>query len=180
MFKFYTESLVLLNIIVALTEVSAWIDAEGRSCDTYVELGLCLDGSYGPNWRQDKDGLFKNYVNNEGFDATDKCCECIPSTSHTFTHLGCPPRIIETDVVVAPEWYDALGHTCLFYRDKNWCSSFGYGKSSVNLVCSSMQYGFNISLEKRKFVRSNPPPFFNAIFQYSSIYFLKSQAAISL
>ena len=106
------------------TQAEEWSDVNGRSCDLYRTELLCRDGSYGPGWRFDLDGTFLNYKNVDGIHAGDRCCECIPSTSHTFSHLGCSPRSVPDSNI----WYDAIGHTCQQYRQNGWCEFFGYGK----------------------------------------------------
>ena len=127
---------ILVNIFMAICiETSQsneiWMDNRGYSCSVY-EIEFCKSGSYGPNWRFDVEGLFRDYADVNGFDASDRCCECIPSSSITFTHLGCSPRVEEHDM---PEndriWVDAVGHPCQFYREPGWCKYFGYGRNSI-------------------------------------------------
>ena len=106
----------------AFTEPTSWIDSIGRNCTTYVSEAMCLAGSYGPKWKHDVDGHFQDYADDDGIDAGDRCCECIPSDSLKFTALGCPNRI-EPDRL----WQDVSGLTCPFYIQKGWCQYFGYG-----------------------------------------------------
>ena len=99
------------------------MDARGLSCADYTTLKYCALGSYGPAWRYDADKLFKHYADEDGFDAGDKCCDCVLSSSFQFNHLGCSRT--ETDNGV---WYDSNGHTCDYYRDQGLCKYGEYGK----------------------------------------------------
>ena len=113
--------------LVAIGDDAAWRDARGLSCADYTTLNFCALGSYGPAWRYDVDKLFKDYADEDGFDAGDKCCECVLSSSVTFIVLGCEART-ETDNSI---WYDSNGHTCAFYQDHELCKHGGYGKNRL-------------------------------------------------
>ena len=125
----YTGSRSILVTALCVTMPSlargddaAWRDARGLSCADYTTLNFCALGSYGPAWRYDVDKLFKDYADEDGFDAGDKCCDCVLSSSLRFNDMGCSRT--ETDNSI---WYDALGHTCDYYRDQGLCKHGEYG-----------------------------------------------------
>ena len=113
--------------VCSAADESVWSDSNGITCDLYKSLGFCKSGSYGPYWREDVDGTFADYADDDGFDAASICCECIPSTSTKFTHLQCPTRI-EPD---SPIWYDSNQYTCKSYERDGLCANFGYGKYTI-------------------------------------------------
>ena len=119
-------SLGVMGILVKSVQCNSetWSDGRAITCEQYKSLNYCKLGSYGPNWRFDVDGLFRDYVDADGFDASDRCCECIPSTSTKFSHLGCNPRNEPDNDKM---WVDLAGHSCIFYREHGWCEYFGYG-----------------------------------------------------
>ena len=80
-------STILLSNIYAV--VSQWVDSRGYTCETYANLDLCIAGSYGNGWRFDVDGTFKDYADSNGYDASDKCCDCILSSSLRYLSEGC-------------------------------------------------------------------------------------------
>ena len=125
-------SLICSLMMVTKVISNTWLDANGFSCEDYKSKGYCLNGSYGPKWRYDVEGQFQDHADENGFDAGDKCCECIPSTSHVFIILNCPVRT-EPDNDLT--WYDSSGLTCQFYRDEGWCERFGYGNVFSNANC---------------------------------------------
>ena len=100
-----------------------WRDKNGLSCTEYVIRKYCLNGSYGPGWRQDVQGLFRDHADSVGFDASERCCECMSSFTSQFSKLNCPVRV-EPD---NEHWYDSIGNTCQSYRETNLCDTFGYG-----------------------------------------------------
>ena len=51
-------------------DASVWMDVNGRNCEQYVSLGFCKSGSFGPNWREDEDGFFSDYADEDGMDLT--------------------------------------------------------------------------------------------------------------
>ena len=117
----------IINYTVVYGDDSSWVDSVGRSCADYTSGSLCLNGSYGPKWRYDKYGLFKHFADDNGFDASDRCCECILSSSPYFIAQSCAREEDNESLV----WYDVIGHTCLFYDDNQWCENFHYGKSRI-------------------------------------------------
>ena len=125
----------MLPLARGVGTVRAWRDARGLSCADYTTLNFCELGSYGPAWRYDEDKLFKHYADDDGFDAGDKCCDCVLSSSFQFNHLGCETRI-ETDNSI---WYDSNGHTCAFYQDHHLCQRGGYGRVRLLLcICAAL------------------------------------------
>ena len=125
--KHLTLQLLLAYLVKFVKSEEMWSDSRSYTCVQYKSMGFCKSGSYGPNWRFDVDGVFRDYADADGFDASDRCCECIPSTSHTFSHLGCTPR----DEPDNSMWIDIAGHSCSFYRQHGWCKNFGYGQYGV-------------------------------------------------
>ena len=91
-----------------------WVDSLGRSCADYIAGSLCMNGSYGNRWRYDKYGLFKHYADDNGFDATDKCCECANPALGSYRLLQCE---LESFTI----WEDSRGLTCEQYVEKGFC-----------------------------------------------------------
>ena len=109
-----------------------WRDKNGLPCTEYVIRKYCLNGSYGPGWRQDVQGLFRDHADSVGFDASERCCECMSSFTDTFKQR-CPLRV-EPDNEL---WYDLIGNTCQSYRETNLCDTFGYGTSLYVILGTS-------------------------------------------
>jgi len=55
-----------------------WRSSTGATCADYVRHRWCENGDYGRGWGTSF-GVFADYANNDGLDASEACCECIPS-----------------------------------------------------------------------------------------------------
>ena len=74
------------------------------------------------------DGVFSDFANHLGVDASDMCCAC--NMSPTAYHEECPGLaeiVIKEDVV----WRDVNGYSCGHYEAKLWCADGTYGDNWI-------------------------------------------------
>ena len=95
------------------TDVFHWLDKHQLSCEVYISLDWCEEGTTGLGWDRTW-GALLDLADSNNFIATDTCCGCMDPTSATFlSHCN--------NDLTASVWRDQDGLTCGDYESLQLC-----------------------------------------------------------